>query len=312
MPENIAYGVTITPPDGEPVTGTARPGFDYTKDFAVVAKLSGSIFPLRECHAENNPNNYNVSVTYNGNASMLNVVLPQSTYYLKVVAQRTSSTTPTSCMIFTEHPGTGYEADYSIDLNDCATANDNTTLNASNTFNSGEFVFTFGGTMSIRAPANSTCNIIAYLVDIGSSTELNAKNIVSGVNINDVNGSMKKRADNYVYAFGINRTDSPSTFMGVDSNNASWTTGGYGDFTISASGWNIASIYGCGKLASGTSVANGCSFRYTNNTAQTFSGATTATFDVTANSPSVSAVNTNCTRGVCAIFMCCEPAPPAP
>lgn len=306
VPENIAYGVTITPPDGSPVTGTARPGFDYTKDFAVVAKLSGSSFPLRECHTENNPINYNVTMTYNGTASMLNVVLPQSTYYLKVIAQKTSSTASSSCMIFTEHPGNGDTPDYSIDLDSCTVANDNIALNANTTFNSGEFVFTFGGTMSIRGPSDNMCNIIAYLIDIGSATNLDSKNIIKGVEINGITGTMKKRTDNYIYAFGINRTDGHSTFMGIDCNNATWTTGNYEDFTISASGWNITNIYGCGRLESGSSVANGCKFTYTNNTSQTFNGATTATFNVAANSPRVSNINISCTSGVCAMFMCCD------
>lgn len=41
MPENIAYGVTITPPDGEPVTGTMIP-FNKFKYFATVIRGSAT------------------------------------------------------------------------------------------------------------------------------------------------------------------------------------------------------------------------------------------------------------------------------
>ena len=41
MPENIAYGVTITPPDGEPVTGTMIP-FNKFKYFGTVIRSSAT------------------------------------------------------------------------------------------------------------------------------------------------------------------------------------------------------------------------------------------------------------------------------
>ena len=210
VPENIRCGITITPPGGEPVTGTAVPEWDASKDFALVGQFGVGCHPM---YASNNPNSYTVSAQESGPS----VALPNGYYYFKIIFGKLDSTIT------------------SVNISGAVTKNFDVSAIASSVnagrcmgpptqYETFEFASSADGIVnfSITGYTNACYAITAIIIAGGVPNVLTADNIVSGKNINGIDGTMVvEDATNFI-GFIQNGSGNPNSKCLATKNNFTW------------------------------------------------------------------------------------------
>lgn len=190
MPENIRYGVTITPPDGDPVTGTAIPFFDYTNCYfcGLTADFTGSTTSnFSESKGTNIISSYH-NVT--SSSALLSVQLPIGNYNAEFYWCNGSETPGSITHNFTTNSqntnisitANGKSAFKGFENNNCyQTTRWNFAINDDSGASNSR-------TLTISNPNHGNFALLIYPY---TNNELSEENIIEGVTINGITGTMK-------------------------------------------------------------------------------------------------------------------------
>ena len=248
MPENIRYGVTITPPNGDPVTGTAIPEWDASRDFALVGMFgvqSNMMYP------SNNPNNYTVSAQASGPY----VNLPNGYYYFRIIFGKLDSS-----ITAINVSGGGVTKTFDVSTL-TAEYNRNVCIGNPSQYGTFEFGSNANGVVgfSVTGNANAYYNITIMIVAGGAANTLSAANIVEGKIINGITGTMViEDATNFI-GYCQNGATNQDVKCVATKNNFNWGMANSSAAIILTQGSNFTYIKGAMiGLASGTG-----SFNYT-------------------------------------------------
>lgn len=198
MPENIRYGITITPPNGEPVTGTAVPEWDASRDFALVGQFR---YGSNGYYAVNNPDGWNVSASATGPS----VALENGYYYFKIIFDKLDSS-------LTAVNVSG-AITKSFDVSAITSgAGDIGCMGPPAQYETFEFGATVNGTInfSVSGNTNAYWAITIIVVKGGVEGTLTSANIANGVVVDDVEGTMSVESASGFIGFvqmGVNGTD---------------------------------------------------------------------------------------------------------
>lgn len=199
VPENIRYGITITPPDGEPVTGTAVPEWDASRDFALVGQFGVA---SKVYYAVNNPNSWIVSAPATGPS----VTLENGYYYFKIIFDKLDSS-------LTAVNVSG-AITKSFDVSTItSSANRHSCMGPPAQYETFEFGATVNGTINFSVSGNSNAYwaITIIVVKGGVEGALESTNISNGVVIDEVEGTMSVESASGFIGFvqmGVNSSDS--------------------------------------------------------------------------------------------------------
>lgn len=249
MPENIRYGVTITPPSGSPVTGTARPEWNSANNYAIVGQygVAGNIMSV-----SNNPNNYTTRSGANG----FNVTLPNGYYYFKIIFGKLDPST-TALNI----SGGGISKTFDVSSLS-SNYNRQNSMGIPSQFSEFEFGSTANGqiSFSVTSGANTYWSIAVFIVG-PSNSGLLAENIAEGTTINGIVGTMKVEDATDFIAFVQNGENSADAKCLATQNKLSWGYAGLPSaISLSQSSTDVFS-YIKGSLVGPSNVSG--SFNYT-------------------------------------------------
>ena len=210
MPENVRYGITITPPDGEPVTGTAVPEWNSASGFALVGQFGVASNLM---YASNNPNSY----TVNAQASGPSIGLPNGYYYFKIIFDKLDSSIT------------------NINISGAVTKSFNVSSIASSVnrqqcmgpptqYETFEFASSVDGVVnfSITGNSNAYYAITIIIIPGGVPNVLTAANIVRGKNINGIDGTMAAEDATNFIGFIQNGSGTPDSKCLATKNNFTW------------------------------------------------------------------------------------------
>ena len=191
VPENIRYGVTITPPDGDPVTGTAIPEFNPNESNVIA--FAG--------YFKQNVNTSSGGVSFNSNATIQSVngsserraqikISPtiKGNYVVAIYVAVKGGGNPSSNNINVNGNA--------INMTSAAIATDNTTfLYGSNKVATFTQLLNVTDTITIEvSKIGSTSTITLYgFAFYTATTGLSGANVVNGVTIGNTTGTMVKK-----------------------------------------------------------------------------------------------------------------------
>ena len=195
MPENIRAGVTITPPDGEPVTGTAIPEFNSSNSAVIF------YYPLTnptslESGGQIMPAGWNLAKEVETTTTTLNITLPAG-YYSYSIMTMTDKADEGAITISNAIKGNKtFNPSYNIYTGtfDSIGYNTKTVTGVIQVSNGFSITYT-----KVDSTGGAPMLIFIYQTD---SDDISENNIVSDININGIIGTMNKNNNSNVAVVG--------------------------------------------------------------------------------------------------------------